>query len=174
VSSNSLALPKPAKASADPPEVRELLAFELADERYALPLSSVREIMRVPAVTEVPRAPDAVIGVISARGRVTTVLDLRRRLRLAEKPWTNRTRVLLVDHDDEVIGLLVDAVLQVQRLSPKEIELSSVLGGTAPPHLIGIGRPAPSHGARTPGALQELLLLLDLAPLLAFDRSVAR
>jgi purine-binding chemotaxis protein CheW len=172
VSSDSLALPKPTKAAvADPPAVRELLAFELADERYGLPLSSVREIMRVPAVTEVPRAPDAVLGVISARGRVTTLLDLRMRLRLAEKPWTNRTRVLLVDHDDEVVGLLVDAVLHVQRLSPKEIELSSVLGGTAPPHLLGIGRPAPAHGARTEG---DLLLLLDLAPLLALDRGVVR
>jgi purine-binding chemotaxis protein CheW len=172
VSSDSLTLPKPVTKAAEPPAIRELLAFELADERYGLPLSLIREIMRVPTVTQVPRAPDAVLGVISARGRVTTLVDLRKRLRLAEKPWGTRTRVLLVDHDDEVLGLLVDAVLHVQRLSPGEIELSSVLGGTAPAHLLGIGRPASTHGAgRADG---DLLLLLDVAPLLAFDRSVAR
>ena len=52
--------------------MREFLAFDLANERYALPLSCVREIMRVPAVTEVPRGPEEVLGVISARGSVTT------------------------------------------------------------------------------------------------------
>ena len=153
--------------AAEAPQSRELLVFDLAGERYALPLSCVREIMRVPAITDVPRAPDAVLGVVSARGRVTTVIDLRRRLLFAERPLGPRTRVLLVAHGDEVLGLLVDAVLQVQRLAPAEIELASTLGGSAPGHLVGIGRPS---GA-APG---ELLLLLDLAPLVELDRSLPR
>lgn len=158
--------------AADAPVARELLVFELAGEHYALPLSVVREIMRVPAVTEVPRAPEAVLGVISARGRVTTLIDLRKRLRLTERPAGVRARVLLVEHDDEVLGLLVDGVRQVQRLSPHEIELASVLGGGAPAHLLGIGRPTPPQGvARADG---DILLLLDLEPLLALDRSASR
>lgn len=168
MSNEALTAPKPVEA----PAVRELLVFELAAERCALPLSVVREIMRLPAVTEVPRAPESVLGVISARGRVTTLVDLRARLRLATRPAGSRTRVLLVEHDDEVLGLLVDAVLQVQRLSPQEIELSSVLGGTAPAHLLGIGRPTAAAGAAR--AEGELILLLDLGPLLALDRDGAR
>ena len=164
---------RPARpASPEAPVVRELLAFELAGERYALPLAVVKEIMRVPAVTEVPRAPEAVLGVLSARGRVTTLIDLRTRLRLQERPFSTRTRVLLVEHGDEVVGLLVDAVLQVQRLASNEIELSSVLGAGAPAHLLGIGRPTPpGGGARAEG---DMVLLLDLEPLLALDRSMLR
>ena len=67
-------------------QVYEYLGFVLADELYALPLTAIREILKVPPVTEVPRAPHDVMGIISVRGRVTTVLDLRRRLRMSESP----------------------------------------------------------------------------------------
>src|SRR6202000_879011 len=60
--------------------IREVLAFSLADETYALPLSCVREIMRVPSITEVPRASHEVLGIISVRGQVTTLIDLRKKL----------------------------------------------------------------------------------------------
>ena len=70
------------RARAREPSAREYLAFEVGAEHYALPLPCVREIVRVPAVTEVPRAPSHVLGVISVRGAVTTVFDLRIKLRL--------------------------------------------------------------------------------------------
>jgi purine-binding chemotaxis protein CheW len=151
--------------------VRELLGFELGPDHYALPLSCVREIVRVPAVTEVPRGPDDVLGVISVRGAVTTLVDLRRRLRLAEQALSSKTRVLLVDRGDEVVGLLVDGVLQVYRLRDDEVELSTVLGAEAPAYLAGIGRPGSgAHDGRRaaqrdadPG---EVILLLDPTALL--------
>jgi purine-binding chemotaxis protein CheW len=143
---------------------REYLAFELGAAHYALPLSCVREIVRVPRVTEVPRAPRHVLGVISIRGAVTTAFDLRVWLRLADAPLTNRSRVLLIDGGREVVGLLVDNVLQVHRLHDAEIELAGVLGSEAPPYLFGIGRPQPvaraaHEGDRTPTATDFLLLL---------------
>ncbi len=140
--------------------VRELLAFELGMERYALPLSCVREIVRVPVITEVPRSPDEVLGVISVRGAVTTLIDLRRKLRVDQPLMGGKSRVLLVDHGGEVLGILVDSVLQVHRLQPEEIELASVLGPQAPPYLLGIGRPAGTADAG------EILLLLDPSALL--------
>ena len=151
----------------------ELLTFELGSVRYALPLSCVREIVRLPEVTEVPRAPYEVLGVISVRGAVSTVVDLRRKLQLEMAPLTGKSRVLLVDQGREVIGLLVDAVLQVCRLRPEEIELSSVLGADAPAYLSGIGRPSvkSEDGRRVaPRAADpdEILLLLDPSVLLRF------
>jgi purine-binding chemotaxis protein CheW len=122
-------------------------------------MAHVAEIRRLPPITEVPRAPATVLGVISVRGRLVTVLDLRRRFALPEAPVDRKTRVLLADAGSgELIGLLVDEVQQVWRLSAEEIEPSSVLGGEQPAHIAGIGRPA--H------APDSILILLDLRPIL--------
>ena len=137
----------------------EYLAFVLAGETYAVQLAHVAEIRRPPPITEVPRAPATVLGVISVRGRLVTVLDLRRRFSLPEAPIDRKTRVLLADAGGgELIGLLVDEVQQVWRLSAEEIEPSSVLGGEQAAHIAGIGRPAHTQGS--------ILILLDLRPIL--------
>jgi purine-binding chemotaxis protein CheW len=156
----------------DEPGVREFLAFELDKECYALPLSSVREIMRVPSVTEVPRAPYDVRGIISVRGTVTTLIDLRRKLKRPECPISTRTRILLVDEGAEVIGLLVDTVAQVYRLREDEVELASVLGSESSAYVMGIGRPGRRSGEVTEVEQQSeidhknILILLDPIALL--------
>jgi purine-binding chemotaxis protein CheW len=165
--------------------VREFLAFMVGSECYALPLSCVREIMRVPPVAEVPRAPADVLGIISVRGQVTTLLDLRKKLDIEGAPIGPRTRVLLVDQGDEALGLLCDRVLQVYRLSEDEVELASVLGSDASSYVMGLGRPGQRktqakanerslarNAARTPAraadktSTQDLLILLDPIALL--------
>jgi purine-binding chemotaxis protein CheW len=137
----------------------EFLAFLLAGETYAVPIARVAEILRPPPMTEVPRAPADVVGVVSVRGKLVTVIDLRRRFRLAESPVDRRTRILLADAGTgETLGLLVDEVHQVWRLAPEEIEPSHVLGGEQPAHIAGVGRPVSAPGT--------LLILLDLRPIL--------
>jgi purine-binding chemotaxis protein CheW len=145
----------------------EYLAFRLGGDLYAVPIGFIAEILKPPPITEVPRAPKDIIGVMSVRGRLFTVLDLRRRFHLVEAPVGLRTRILLVAGaesqvaaaggrtDNDPIGLLVDEVVQVHRLAETEIEQASVLGGEQPAHIAGIGRP--------PGAI---LILLDLKPVL--------
>jgi purine-binding chemotaxis protein CheW len=136
----------------------EYLAFGLAGETYAVRIAQLAEILRPPPITEVPRAPSTVLGVISVRGKLVTVLDLRRRLRLVEAPIDRRSRILLVDTSaGEQLGLLVDEVQQVWRLALDEIEQASVLGGDQAVHIAGIGRPAGVEGT--------MLILLDLRPL---------
>jgi purine-binding chemotaxis protein CheW len=140
----------------------EYLAFALAGETYAVQIAFIAEILKPPPITEVPRAPRTVLGVISVRGRLVTVMDLRRRFRLEESPFDRKTRILLADVNDEQIGMLVDEVMQVYRLAESEIEPANVLGGDQPAHIAGIGRPA---GMGT-GRDAALLILLDLRPIL--------
>src|SRR5580704_9706062 len=125
----------------------EYLAFVLAGETYAVQIAHVAEILRPPPSTEVPRAPATMLGVISVRGKLVTVVDLRRRFRLPEAPIDRRSRILLSDvGSGEQLGLLVDEVQQVWRLASEEIEPANVLGGEQPTHIAGVGRPADSGG----------------------------
>ncbi|MDW8362733.1 MAG: chemotaxis protein CheW [Myxococcales bacterium] len=150
----------------------ELLAFRLGTDSYALPLACVREIVRIPPVTPVPRAAAHVLGVVSVRGRITTLVDLRRRVRVEASPPGRTARVLVVETGAELVGLLVDEVRQVHRLHESEIELVTSLGGVTPDHVLGIGRPGtarPARGERRSGQddarSDELLVLLDPAVL---------
>ena len=134
----------------------EYLAFMLGTEAYAIQIGNNVEILNPLPITEVPRADPEVVGVMSVRGRLVTVVDLKRRFRLTRSfTMDKKSRILLVDAAGELIGLLVDEVLQVYRLAEAEVEPPQVLGTEQPPHVVGIGRPA--GGA--------ILLLLDLAPL---------
>ena len=104
-------------------EVRQLLSFELAGAPYAVPVERVREIVRMRPVTPVPRMPDEVRGVISLRGEMIELIDLRRRLSLGSVEPSRRTRIIVIKtNDDEVVGLLVDGVREVLRVSDEAIQ----------------------------------------------------
>ena len=134
----------------------EVLAFQLAGEAYAVRIELVTDILRPPPLTEVPRAPSPLRGLVSVRGRLSTVVDLRSCLRLTSAPIEAKSRLLLATHDGESMALLVDEVRQVYRLAEAEIEPAAALGGEQPPYIWGIARPAGG----------ELLVLLDVRQLL--------
>jgi purine-binding chemotaxis protein CheW len=156
----------------------EYLAFKLAGEIYAAPVALIREILKPPMLTPVPRAPSTVLGIVSVRGQVVTVVDLRRRLRLPEMPANNRTRILLVNASGgEQLGLFVDEVLQVYKLAEAEIEpAAAALGGDVAPYISGIARPrvhvaAKSSGPKAPVTTApgdaSVIILLDLRAVLS-------
>jgi len=122
--------------------VREFLVFQLANELYGVDLTRIREILSPPPITAVPRCSRYVVGVCSVRGLLVTVVDLRRRLGRIERPLGRRARILLsMGESGETVGLLVDEVRQVVRLSDAEIEpAAAALGGDFSEHVIGIGR----------------------------------
>lgn len=140
--------------------VTEHLAFRVADEVFALPLTDVRELLTPPPITYVPRAPRAALGLASVRGMLVTVLDLGVRFGKRATPVDpgseRRSRVLLVlAPDGETIGLLVDEVLSVVRLADNEIEPANALGGSVSEHVVGLGRQG-----------EHLLILLSLPAVL--------
>jgi purine-binding chemotaxis protein CheW len=157
------------------------LAFVLAGDVYAAPVALVREILKPPPLTTVPRAPAAVMGIISVRGQLVTVVDLRLRLRLAESPFSRRARILLSDTTGgETLGLYVDEVLQVYRLSEAEIEPAMALGGDVAGYIAGIARPVGAGAGplqageikpaprKDTGPDVSVIILLDLRTVLAF------
>ena len=102
---------------------RELLVLWLDDDPYALPIERVREIVRFRAITPVPRVPAAVRGVLSLRGEIVQVIDLRLRLGLPPSLAEGRRRRIVVLHGDDgqLAGLLVDRVSEVLRLRDEEL-----------------------------------------------------
>jgi purine-binding chemotaxis protein CheW len=157
------------RALATSEDREEYLGFRVSHEMFAVSLALVREILKPPPITEVPRARREILGIISVRGQITTVLDVRRRLNLPPHEGGPAARILLVQGNDEVLGLWVDEVTQVYRLSPAEIEqAAAVLGANVGSHVAGIGRPR-IRGLRgeVHGELDQVLILLDLAALLS-------
>jgi purine-binding chemotaxis protein CheW len=134
----------------------DYLCVSLAGDEYAVRLDRVTEILRPTPITEVPGAPEGVFGIASARGRLITVIDARRRLGLATATLDRRSRILMMESEDrEVVGLLVDHVKQVRRLSDARIEPTTVLGAEPNSAVVGIARP---ESGRADG---ELVVVLD-------------
>lgn len=98
--------------------LRELLAFELAGSPYAIAVERVREIVRVREMTPLPRVPAFVRGVVTLRGEVVQVIDLRMRLGLRADATNRRSRIIVLHGDDDrVTGILVDSVREVLRVA---------------------------------------------------------
>ncbi len=112
----------------------ELLTFKLADQEYSLDIMSVREIRGWTRTTPLPHAPSYMKGVINLRGTVLPVMDLAQRLGLAPREHTDRNVIIVVNHEDVMTGLLVDAVSDIIALTsddlqpPPDIQSSSVAG----------------------------------------------
>ena len=113
------------RAAAEPESVPagelHLVTFALDREEYGVPVVRVREVIRVSDITRVPQAPPHVRGVTNLRGRILPVVDLRSRLGLDAAAPTSRSRIVVVEVADRVLGLLVDAVLQVTKLPVESV-----------------------------------------------------
>jgi purine-binding chemotaxis protein CheW len=123
-------------------EREEYLTFLLGEEEYAVAIELVREVLKSPPVTEVPRAPAHVLGVVTVRGEVVAVVDPRRRLGLPDAAARGAgARLVIVDAGDGPCALLVDGVANVVRLRPGSVEpRPQGFGGAAAECLAGIGR----------------------------------
>jgi purine-binding chemotaxis protein CheW len=128
----------PATASA-PASAGELhlVTFALEKEEYGVPVVRVREVIRVGEITRVPQAPAHVRGVTNLRGRILPVVELRTRLGLAPATNTPRSRIVVVEVHDRVLGLLVDAVLQVAKVP---MEVVTPPPDEVPDYITGVAR----------------------------------
>lgn len=122
-------------------EFQQFLCFRVADEKYAVNIMDIKEIIKPREVTEVPRASVFISGVLSLRGIIIPVFDLRKRLGLSSAGETGKERVIVVKKDEEFCGALVDEVIQVARIATSAIEPPpAVLYGIDRDFVNGIGR----------------------------------
>jgi purine-binding chemotaxis protein CheW len=100
-----------------------LVGFRIGTETFAVPIALVHEIVRVPEITAVPEAPDCVEGVINLRGKIISVVDLRKRFGEKTSEVSKKNRILVAEVDGKRVGLIVDAASEVLKIPPAEIEL---------------------------------------------------
>ena len=105
---------------------RELhvVGFQVGRETYGVPITSLHEIVRVPEITAVPDAPEYMEGVINLRGKIVSVIDLRKRLGEKKVNSTRRNRILVIEHNGRLAGLIVDSASEVLKIPASDVAQS--------------------------------------------------
>src|SRR2546429_4349336 len=101
-----------------------IVGFQVGRETYGVPIAALHEIVRVPEITAVPDAPEFVEGVINLRGKIVSVIDLRKRLGEKKITANRRNRILVVEHKGRLSGLIVDSSSEVLKIPPADVEPS--------------------------------------------------
>ncbi|TDQ36643.1 chemotaxis protein CheW [Thiopseudomonas denitrificans] len=115
-----------ANSSEDP--VLQWVTFRLEEETYGINVMQVQEVLRYSEIAPVPGAPGYVLGIINLRGNVVTVIDTRQRFGLPSAGVTDNTRIVIIEADRQVVGILVDSVAEVVYLRQSEIETTPNVG----------------------------------------------
>jgi purine-binding chemotaxis protein CheW len=99
------------------------LVFDLMDERYGVPLSSVKEVIGLTDITVVPNVPTFFKGLINLRGKIISIIDLRSKLKLQQADYEDKkTTIIIAEIDDFTIGTIVDDVREVANFENSQIE----------------------------------------------------
>jgi purine-binding chemotaxis protein CheW len=101
-----------------------IVGFQVGRETYGVAITSLHEIVRVPEITAVPDAPEFMEGVINLRGKIVSVIDLRKRLGEKKVTSTRRNRILVVEHKGRLAGLIVDSASEVLKIPASDVEAS--------------------------------------------------
>ncbi len=117
-----------AAASHSVDTVTQWVTFRLGAEKYGVNVMHVKEVLRESEIAPVPGAPDFVLGIINLRGNVVTVIDTRKRFALEEKEPDDATRIVIIEMDDQVVGMQVDAVAEVLDIADSQVELAPNVG----------------------------------------------
>jgi len=134
----------------------QLVVFALKQDdlicEYGVPITSVQEIIPMTKPTKVPQAPDFVEGIINLRGKIIPIIDLKKRFGIGFSQINSETRSIVVEVNNQTVGVIVDEVNEVLRLAEDNIEPPpEVIGGITAEYLTGVGKLG-----------ERLLILLDV------------
>lgn len=140
----------------------QLVTFRLASEEYGLPITKVQEINRLLPVTKLPQTPSFMEGIINLRGRIIPVIDLRKRFRLPITDHNDDTRIIVVEISGQTVGVTVDAVTEVVRLSTSDVEAPPASTVVESRYINGVGK-----------INDRLIILLDIDQVLTAQEEIA-
>lgn len=138
-------------------EVLQWVTYRLGEETYGINVMQVQEVLRYTEIAPVPGAPVYVLGIINLRGNVVTVIDTRARFGLEPAETSDNTRIVIIESDEQVVGILVDSVAEVVYLRTSEIDSAPNVGTEESAKFI--------QGVSNRDG--ELLILVDLNKLLS-------
>ena len=142
--------------------VLQWVTFKLDNETYGINVMQVQEVLRYTEIAPVPGAPDYVLGIINLRGNVVTVIDTRSRFGLQSAELDDSTRIVIIEAEKQVIGILVDSEAEVVYLRRSEIDNAPNVGTEeSAKYIQGVSNRD-----------NELLILVDLDKLLSDDEWV--
>ena len=142
---------------------QQMVLFELGSEIYGLDIAAVHEIIRMQPITRVPKAPFYVEGVINLRGKVIPVIDMGKRFGLEKVENNKNNRIVVVNIQDTILGIIVDAVTEVLRIPIDSIEpVSDIVTAANSDYLRGIAK-----------LTDKMVILLELDKLLSGDNILA-
>jgi purine-binding chemotaxis protein CheW len=134
----------------------QIVGFRIGNETYGVRIGSVREIVRVPEITSVPNAPEAIEGVINLRGKIIPVMDLRKRFGSGAIEPDKKNRILVVELEGKLLGLIVSSASEVLKIPPSEIAApGSVFAEGESSYVTGVGK-----------LKGRLIIILDIGRLL--------
>lgn len=136
------------------------VTFSLDGETYGVNVMQVQEVLKLTEVAPVPGAPEYVLGIINLRGNVVTVVDTRRLFGLPPRQSDDATRIVILEVDGQVVGILVDSVAEVFELDTSRVETAPTVGSEEGSRYI--------QGVYSQD--ERLVVLVDLSRLLASDR----
>jgi len=137
-------------------ELTQLVTFSIGDEEFGVNILQVQEIIRTMEITNVPRAPEFVEGVINLRGKVIPIVDMRRRFGLKSKEHDKYTRIIVIEIEMIIVGFVVDSVSEVLRIPASSVQPPPpVVAGMDSDYIDGVGK-----------LDDRLLILLNLDSLL--------
>jgi purine-binding chemotaxis protein CheW len=140
--------------------MRKFTIFKIGDEIFGIGIDRVVEILKVQKIFTIPGLPEFLSGVMSVRGNIVPVIDLRRRFGI--KPAGNKERIIIVRYGQEKISFLVDDIKEILSLTPEEIRTPpSIFKGFKTEYLTGLGK----HGER-------IIILLNIDNLLTSEEKI--
>ncbi|AHF03652.1 chemotaxis protein CheW [Marichromatium purpuratum 984] len=132
------------------------VTFSLAEETYAIDVLQVQEVLKITEIAPVPGVPDYILGIINLRGDVVTVIDARRRMGLPPRAPDDASRIVIIDIDNQNVGILVDAVAEVVQIDADSVDPAPAVGNDQSSRFI-LGVTSTEEGLTILISLEKLL-----------------
>ncbi len=120
---------------------KQYIIFKINNESFGIDITNINTIIQMPKITKMPKMPEYFQGITYLRGRIIPVINLRKRMNYTDEEFTKKNRIIVLNlEDDKLMGIIVDDVKEVMRISQSEIEEPSPLLKKEESFISGVGK----------------------------------